>query len=105
MPGVVSAQGAPKRMRSNGKVSISIRGMPKFVLVDEAISLNEKRVALKRASLVLLEEMVRAQVSMPKRFWGAVVISPIGRLRPAPSAPVPLKRVTQELKVSVSFCF
>src|SRR5260370_838391 len=60
MPGVVSAQGAPKRRRSKGRVSISIRGMPKFVLVDEAISLNEKRVALKRASLALVDELGRA---------------------------------------------
>ena len=68
MPGVVSDHGAPKRMRSKGRFSISMRGMPKFVSLDESISLKAKRVALTRASLIIEDESVRVHVIIPKRL-------------------------------------
>src|ERR1043165_9275746 len=102
MPGVVSAQSAPQRMRSKGRSSISMRGMPKLVWLDDWSSLKEKRVALKRASLTIEDESVRTHVAMPKRLLGAVLMSPIGRLRPAASGPVPRKREMYELMVSTS---
>jgi len=58
-PGVVSDRGAPKRMRSNGRFSISMRGMPKFVPLDDSTSSKAKRVALKRTSLTIALESTR----------------------------------------------
>jgi hypothetical protein len=90
-PGVVSAHGGPKRSRSPGMFSISMRGMPKLVSDDDSISLKAKRVALTRASLTTVCERTRVHVAVPKRFCGSVRMSPIGRLRPAESPPSPLK--------------
>ena len=71
-----------------------MRGMPKFVWLDDLISSKAKRVALNLASLIIEAESVRIHVTMPKRLLGAVVMSPIGRLRPAASLPTPRKRET-----------
>src|SRR5205814_714795 len=81
-----------QRVGRGAEVALRLRGAARARVCVDLV--EERRVALNLASLIMVEESVRIHVSIPKRLLGAVLMSPIGRLRPAASGPRPWKRET-----------
>jgi hypothetical protein len=78
------------RLPSRNKLSISTRGMPKFVSLDDSISLKANLVKLKRASFSNVGDIVRLYSTVNAVLWGVVVTSACG-LAPAPVSPLTRK--------------
>src|SRR5262249_16011028 len=83
--GVVSLRLAPNLIRSKGKLSTSMRGIPKLIFAFEFIWLKAKRVKLARASFNRVADRVRIQVKVRAVLRGLKVRSSIERLSPAES--------------------